>query len=271
MNSILVYHTISEPVEALPGDIDISEEKFFRQLQWLSRWRQVVRLEETLRSASKRLTAITFDDGYRDNLTVALPLLEKFALPMTLFVTAGFVGRPGYLAPDELREMSKHPLITIGAHGLWHRHFTQLGVAEARYELIESRRLLESIIGSNVDLMAWPYGECNAALEELSRQCGYRAAWSVWKGSNGQHSLWRVPLGRRDNMLRFIAKVSGAYFPTKVLEQKWERLRKRDENLLCASSLALEAAANSRSHDSLDLVLGEHSSKLTGQRTQKGS
>jgi len=92
MHSVLVYHTISAPPEPLPGDIDISCDKFVRQLHWLSRWRRVARLDETLSGASSRLVAITFDDGYRDNLTVALPLLEKFGLPMTLFVTAGFVG-----------------------------------------------------------------------------------------------------------------------------------------------------------------------------------
>ena len=236
MHSVLVYHTISAPPEPLPGDIDISRERFVSQLQWLSRWRRVVRLDETLSGPGSRLVALTFDDGYRDNLTVALPLLEKFGLPITLFVTAGFVGRDGYLSNDELREMSKHPLVTIGAHGLWHRHFTKLSADEARFELIESRRLIESISGLKVDLMAWPYGECNAEMEELSKQCGYRAAWSVWKGTNTSHSLWRVPLSRRDNLVRFIAKVSGAYFPTKVLEQKWERLRNGDHTLGCADS-----------------------------------
>src|SRR6266446_1587586 len=117
MHSVLVYHTISAPPEPLPGHIDISREKFVRQLQWLSRWRRVVRLDETLSGAGKGSVAITFDDGYRDNLTVALPLLEKFGLPMTLFVAAGFVGREGYLLEEELREISRHPLVTIGAHG----------------------------------------------------------------------------------------------------------------------------------------------------------
>ncbi len=233
MHSILVYHTISEPAQALPGDIDISRANFARQLQWLGRRRRVVRLEATLSGQSRGLTAITFDDGFRDNLTIALPLLEKFNFPMTLFVAASYVGREGYLSKDELREMARHPLVTIGAHGLWHRHFTLLDTTQARHELIESRRLLESITGLTVDLMAWPYGECNAKLEELSKATGYRAAWSVWKGTNAQHSRWRVPLGRRDNLLRFIAKVSGAYFPTKVLEQKWARLTNRSENLEC--------------------------------------
>jgi len=226
MHSVLVYHTISSPAEPLPGDIDISPKRFEQQLQWLAHWRKVVRLYQTLRLAdSSRLVAITFDDGFRDNLTVALPLLEKFNLPMTLFVTAGFVGLDGYLSPDELLEISRHPLITIGAHGLNHLHFNELSREEAKYELVESRRMLEDFTGKKVELMAWPYGECNEELEDLSADAGYRASWSVWKGNNTRHSLWRVPLGRRDNLPRFIAKVSGAYFPLKSLENKLGALK----------------------------------------------
>jgi peptidoglycan/xylan/chitin deacetylase (PgdA/CDA1 family) len=220
MNSILVYHTISEPPTPLPGDIDISRDKFARQLRWLSRWSRVGKLEETLANG-KSLTSITFDDGFRDNLTVALPLLEKYELPMTLFVTAGFVGQGDYLSANELREIARHPLVTIGAHGLWHRHFTKLSKEDARAELLASRTLLQTITGQKIDFMAWPYGECNEELEALSKESGYRAAWSVWKGSNGTHSRWRVPLGRRDNMLRFAAKVSGLYEMTKA---KWHRV-----------------------------------------------
>lgn len=228
MNSILVYHTISSPAEPLPGDIDISPERFEQQLDWLSRWRKVVRLYQTLRGSSKsRMVAITFDDGFRDNLTVALPLLEKYNLPMTLFVTAGFIGLDGYLSREELREISRHPLVTIGAHGLNHLHFNELSKKDATYELVESKRMLEEMTGNSVDLMAWPYGECTVELEQLSEDAGYRASWSVWKGNNRKHSLWRVPLGRRDNMPRFIAKVSGAYFPLKTLENRLGALKNK--------------------------------------------
>jgi len=222
METVLVYHSISTPREPMLADIDISPARFQQQLQWLARTGRVVRLEETLKRASGRAIGITFDDGYRDNLTVALPLLEKFNLPMTLFVVAGFVDSDGYLSEEELREISRHPLITIGAHGLWHRHFNRISFDEARFELKESRRLLEETIGKRVDLMAWPYGECNDALEELAGECGYRAGWSVWKGTNSAFSRWRVPLGRNDHMLRFIAKASGVYGLT---EARWHRFR----------------------------------------------
>ena len=207
----------------MEADADVSPERFERQMRWLSRWRQVVRLEETLRVPARRnLVAITFDDGYRDNLTVALPLLEKFQLPMTLFVAPGFVGREGYLSKDDLREISQHPLVTIGAHGLWHRHFNRLTAADARFELVEARHLLGEIIGKQVELLAWPYAECNEELERLSEECGYRASWSVWKGTNSTHSRWRVPLGRHDDLARFVIKSSGFYALTKA---KWHRMR----------------------------------------------
>jgi peptidoglycan/xylan/chitin deacetylase (PgdA/CDA1 family) len=227
MHSVLVYHTISSPPEPLLGEIDISPQRFARQLRWLATWRDVAPLFETLKVGGRhRLIAITFDDGYRDNLTVALPLLETFGLPMTLFVTAGFLDQEGYLSEEELREISRHPLITIGAHGLWHRHFNRLPPDEARFELVESRRRLEEVIGKKIDLMAWPFGECDAGLERLSAECGYQAAWSVWKGTNSTHSRWRVPLGRRDNLTRFVAKSSGVYALTKA---KWHRFRDRDD------------------------------------------
>jgi len=226
MSSVLVYHTISSPLEPLVADADISPEKFERHLQWLARWRRVVPLDETLRDPRRNAVALTFDDGYRDNLTVALPLLEKYQLPMTIFVTAGFLGREPYLSESELQELSRHPLVTVGAHGLWHRHFNLLSTDEARHELIESRHRLAEITGKPVNLLAWPFGECNEQLEQLSAECGYQASWSVWKGNNGLHSLRRVPLGRRDDLARFVIKSSGLYALTKA---RWHRFNQKDE------------------------------------------
>ena len=211
----------------MEADADISPERFEEQLRFLSRWRRVVTAEETLRlSARRNVVAITFDDGYRDNLTVALPLLEKYQLPMTLFVAAGFLERDNYLSKSDLREISRHPLVTIGAHGLWHRDFNRLTPDEARFELTESRRLLTETTGKKIDLLAWPYGECNAELERLSAESGYRASWSVWKGTDSLHSRWRVPLGRRDNLARFVAKSSGFYALTKA---KWHRRNRMND------------------------------------------
>jgi peptidoglycan/xylan/chitin deacetylase (PgdA/CDA1 family) len=212
-----------------------------------------VPLRETL-TRGNRSVAITFDDGFRDNLTVALPVLEKFDLPMTLFVAAGFVGMDPYLSESELREIARHPLITIGAHGLQHRHFTRLPYKEARFELRESRRRLEAIIGKKVDLMAWPYGECNPHVEQLAADCGYYAAWSVWKGTNSRYSLWRVPLGRNDILWRFIAKASGVYGLTEAkLHRFQERRQQKPFNKTSPLDISTEIAGLTASLPAGDL------------------
>src|ERR1041385_7235219 len=123
MDSVLVYHTINYTGSASDCQEMISPERFEQQLRWLARWRRVVPLTETLKRSRRDVpVAITFDDGYRDNLTIALPLLEKYRLPMTLFVVAGFVGRENYLSADEPGQMAKHPLVTIGSPRLLNRH-----------------------------------------------------------------------------------------------------------------------------------------------------
>jgi peptidoglycan/xylan/chitin deacetylase (PgdA/CDA1 family) len=217
MHTILVYHTISSPVKALPSNIDVAPALFESHLRWLSRRHNRINTLETLLSVpeNKRQLAITFDDGYKDNLTVALPLLEKYEMPATIFVAAGFIGKDGFLTTADLKILSRHPLITIGSHGLTHGHFPQMSEAEARFELTESKQILENAVNRTVDLLAWSYGDCNDELERISAECGYRAAWSVWNGNNTPHSRWRVPLGRRDNLPRFVAKISPLYFPVK--------------------------------------------------------
>ncbi|CAN5414979.1 polysaccharide deacetylase family protein [soil metagenome] len=217
MHKVVVYHTISSPEAALPADTDISPQRFETHLRWLAKRRKhVTTLRETLfPTAHKNLIAITFDDGYRDNLTVALPLLEKYDLPMTLFMAADFIGKEDYLTADDLKFLAAHPLVTIGSHAFSHQHLTELSKAEAEFELLESKKILEEITGKTIDLLAYPYGDCNSTIEWLSAECGYAAAWSVWNGNNTPHSRWRIPLGRNDNLPRFIAKVSPFYFPVK--------------------------------------------------------
>ena len=219
MNKALVYHTISTHESPLPSSIDISPERFESHLALLSeRHAKVVGLRKFLSVPdSENLIAITFDDGFRDNLTVALPLLEKYGLPMTLFMVAGYIGQEGYLNADELRELAQHPLVTIGSHGLWHRPFTALSDGEALYEFKESKGKLEDTIHEKVDMLAYPYGDCNTRIERICSHAGYTAAWSVWNGNNTPFSRWRVPLGTYDNITRLKAKLSPMYFPIKKM------------------------------------------------------
>lgn len=216
MQSVFVYHTISSPPRALAANADVAPRRFENHLRLLARRRAgvpVVTLEEAYASpVTRRLACVTLDDGYADNLTVALPLAERYEIPIAIFVTVNYLDRPGYLKSESLIALAAHPLVTLGAHGLDHRHLDRLAPYEAWRELAESRRRLAALANRQIDFMAYPYGACSPALEEMSRLCGYRAAWTVWSGANTTYARWRVPVGRHDDSLRFRLKRSVAYF-----------------------------------------------------------
>ncbi len=93
--NILIYHRVLPANDELnPGDVDIYT--FTKQMKWVSKLFNVLSLEEAVQKIStnslpQRALCITFDDGYRDNYTNALPILKAFGLTATFFVATGFL------------------------------------------------------------------------------------------------------------------------------------------------------------------------------------
>ncbi|MGQ7945236.1 polysaccharide deacetylase family protein [Flavobacterium sp. WC2509] len=84
---VLMYHRINDEVgEQLTG-LTVSPENFEKQLLYFKKHFQILRLEENWTSLKKTGVVITFDDGYADNIINALPLLEKYQIPATIFIT----------------------------------------------------------------------------------------------------------------------------------------------------------------------------------------
>jgi len=101
-----MYHRISN-ISVEPNWLAVSPENFARQLEHIQRNCRPLRLldlAEALKNNSipPRSVVVTFDDGYLDNFTEALPLLESFRVPATVFVTAGHIGSPREFWWDEL-------------------------------------------------------------------------------------------------------------------------------------------------------------------------
>ena len=102
---ILMYHSVaaSNETDWINPRNNIAPEIFRRQIEFLARHRHVVSLSELVRAieCGEDITggtvAITFDDGYLNTLRVGAPVLAEFKLPMTLFLSTGYVGR--YSAP----------------------------------------------------------------------------------------------------------------------------------------------------------------------------
>ena len=93
--SVLIFHRVlARPDPLIPDQPDI--EQFDRICRWLASWFTVLPLEQAVarlqeRSLPARALSITFDDGYRDNAELAMPILQRHGLTATFFVTTGFL------------------------------------------------------------------------------------------------------------------------------------------------------------------------------------
>src|SRR5262249_12110967 len=117
-----------------------------------------------------RTVAITFDDGYRDNRTVAAPALKTRGLPASFFVTAGFVGSqtvqwwdaaksitPTWMTWDDLKWLSDNGF-EIGGHTESHPDLGQISGDEARREIVGGGAELGRHLGKTINLFCFPYG-----------------------------------------------------------------------------------------------------------------
>ncbi|MCX9156871.1 polysaccharide deacetylase family protein [Niveibacterium sp. 24ML] len=93
--SIFIWHRVLPAHDPMfPGELHAA--RFEATLAWIGRWFNVLALDEAVRLMARgelpaRAAAITFDDGYADNLTVAAPLLQKAGLPATFFIASGYL------------------------------------------------------------------------------------------------------------------------------------------------------------------------------------
>jgi len=123
--AILYYHRVTE-LAVDPFEQAVSPEVFRQQLECLREWATILTLSQVVQMSSedrlpRRAVAITFDDGYADNLYEALPLLERYGMPATFFIASGYVGGKREFWWDELERifffsttLPEHLELTIG-------------------------------------------------------------------------------------------------------------------------------------------------------------
>ena len=149
---------------------------------------------------------ITFDDGYRDNLANAAPILQRYGYPAVVFVPIGYLDsvRPlpheehlvarGILNPtlgwSELEELEAAG-IRVESHGISHRPLANLEIDEAAREITLSKLRLEERLGRSVRAFAFVKGsEADYRPVHLSllKQAGYELAFTSVSGSNGHRA-----------------------------------------------------------------------------------
>ena len=141
---------------------------------------------------TKRFICVTFDDGYRDNYTLAYPLLKRLNVPFTVYVTTDFVDNrlPMWWYPnqqlgmsaEELRLLDADPLCTIGAHTVSHPKLDTLTRKEQYKEVADSKQELETLLGHLVQHFSFPHGAYNTDTLAICRELGFKTVVQSWGG-----------------------------------------------------------------------------------------
>jgi uncharacterized lipoprotein YddW (UPF0748 family)/peptidoglycan/xylan/chitin deacetylase (PgdA/CDA1 family) len=179
---ILLYHHITAP------------EKFDKQMGWLAeRGFHPVTMAQLSAHLKRGLPlpfkpiVITFDDGWKDQYNSALPVLKKYNFTATFFINSDQVGHSAYMNWDQVLEMSTSGM-DIESHSCAHPRLPNLPPDQARREINDSKKSLESRLHKPVTVFSYPYGSYSDRVIAMVKDAGFETAVTV-DGVNGGYLL----------------------------------------------------------------------------------
>ena len=219
---VLNYHQINDTAE---NALTVHVDQFEKQMKYLADNGYTAITPAEMLDAWQNGTplpdkpvVITFDDGYVDNYKNAFPILEKYNLRASIFLISDYVGMyPNYLTWSQISEMQDSGRIDFESHTLSHKQLDATSPEETKNQLEGSKQALEWHLGKTINFIAYPCGSYDDDLIRMTREAGYRAAFTVNYGlsdaSENPFVLDRVPIfgSNRHTFLRF--KLRLAYSP----------------------------------------------------------
>lgn len=224
----LCYHTVSErwdhPMAVTPARLERHVTSLLNKGYDFG-----VLTESVLVPHAGRTAAVTFDDGFRDVVRYALPVLERLGVPATVFVPTWFIGTDKPLAwlgfdsssstapSEDLMPMSWADLTLlvaagweVGSHSRTHPRLRELGDDELAEELGASREDCERQLGTPCTSLAYPFGDVDDRVAAAARQAGYAVGATLARQAGRANALRtpRICVNRVDGQLRFASKVS---------------------------------------------------------------
>lgn len=222
-----------------------------------------------------RAVLLTFDDAYAGFVDEALPVLQEYDFPATVYAISGWVGKrmrwadsgmerpqPELMTAAQLRAVQAAG-ITVGSHSQTHRRLAVLDPAEQAQELRDSRSELEDLLGQPVEHLCYPFGSFDQHSVRLAAQAGYRSAMTCLRGAATRldHPLLlpRKAISFGDNLIGFAWKLLVKHRPKPVLAA-WRRWAadarfEQDDELLDALGGQGRAPATNSAQDARGVQL----------------
>ena len=225
---VLMYHKVNDQ---RGNSLSVPTSLFDEQMAYLQQHYRVVSVPEVLSHLAggdlpQRAVLLTFDDGYLDIFTNALPILKRYKHKAAIFVSTDFIERPASFPHDSsfrgfdnrtlswehLRAMSD--VFEVGSHACTHRRLTAIAPAKAHREILESKAVIESQLGRPVVAFSYPKGgvlDFNPLLRERVIEAGYRLCFTTLPRTNAP------PLPPYD-LARYNVEPYGPFYFARLLE-----------------------------------------------------
>jgi len=210
---ILMYHHIRST--KIRDYYSVSPQVFEEQLQWLKNSGYTVvsysafyRALTTTSTLPEKSVVITFDDGYRDQYSQALPILQKFGYPAIFFPYTRDIGKRAFMTWDMLRALQAAGM-EIGSHSVSHPRMDRLDERDLMWQTRHSKEVLQKELGREVEHFCYPYGLYSYDVVRSVVDAGYLSAVTVRTDLeiNKKDGPYFVPRARVDNNLEALIAI----------------------------------------------------------------
>jgi peptidoglycan/xylan/chitin deacetylase (PgdA/CDA1 family) len=267
---ILMYHSISQFATAKFRPFAVSPTAFAEQMSYLQQQGYtpvtVTQYREARTTTGAKLperpVVITFDDGFADFYTDALPVLQQHGFTATLYVTTAFVDETSRWLRKEGE--AERPMLTwqqltvvdragieCGGHTHTHPQLDTLSKAAAQHEIVHCKEELEQHLGHTIKSFAYPFGYYTAQVRQLVAEAGYSSACAVKHALSSDATdalaLTRFMVAADTDIQTFarlltgtgISRAAGIYLTTRTLV--WQTIRR--SSIYMATSLSGKTVA----------------------------
>lgn len=218
---ILMYHYVRNPPsmtnDLLGYRLSVSPAAFTSQMDWLAAhgfhpvdFNDVRAYFAGRQPLPANPVVITFDDGYADLYTTAYPILAAHGFKAVAYIVSGFVGWSQYVSASQVVQMDQNG-IEIASHTVNHANLARSSSASLTHELVDSKRLLENLVGHPVLDFAYPSGMFNGPVVAAVQQAGYDTAvttlFSIDHSVSDRYLWTRVRVGGGESLADFASSI----------------------------------------------------------------
>lgn len=229
---VLAYHSVHPDAFWMGApDLVVSPRLFSRQMHWLRRKGYTAltmpQLYEARTSGARgRFVGIHFDDGYKDTLTNALPVLAEQGMTGTVFVAPGLLAEylprrfdplqgleKGFMSRDDVAGLAGDSALEVQSHAWSHTPMSRLDSAQRRREMRESKAFLEGLVQGPVEHLCFPRDVCSGPVRREAASVGYLSCTGGGGYNTGRNpeQVGRIYITASGNdrldMLRFVLEI----------------------------------------------------------------